>query len=358
MRNPNGYGSVYKLSGNRRNPYTARITIGFKKTEKSAQPIYKFLGFYKTKKEAAIALALYNENPEAVVTVNNTLTPTSKITLIKVYEEWSEEHYPTLKKSSHYVSAFKVLEPLYNHSFASLKINDYEKVFISSGKNQPVLKVAKISLKLMYQYAFRKGYITESLLNIPSYISIATAGTGKREDLRKPFKHEEITELWKHKDDQGVQVVLFMIYTGLRISELISLKKSDVHYSERYFDVRASKTEAGVRKVPINEKIAPFVEEWLQGGNDYLVPLKGNKPSVKAKAPHNGFDDTLARYNMPEHTQHDTRHTCTTLLTEALVDERLIKLIMGHAQHDVTNRVYANKLDISVLVDAINQIQW
>ena len=30
MRLPNGFGSVHKLPGNRRNPYRVRITIGWK----------------------------------------------------------------------------------------------------------------------------------------------------------------------------------------------------------------------------------------------------------------------------------------------------------------------------------------
>lgn len=31
-----------------------------------------------------------------------------------------------------------------------------------------------------------------------------------------------------------------------------------------------------------------------------------------------------------DHTPHDTRHTCISLLTEAAVDERLIQQIVGH----------------------------
>ena len=31
MKLPNNYGSVYKLSGNRRRPYIAKITIGYNK---------------------------------------------------------------------------------------------------------------------------------------------------------------------------------------------------------------------------------------------------------------------------------------------------------------------------------------
>ena len=37
MKNPNGYGSVVKLSGNRRNPFAARKTKGW---NDKGQPIY------------------------------------------------------------------------------------------------------------------------------------------------------------------------------------------------------------------------------------------------------------------------------------------------------------------------------
>ena len=56
MRNPNGYGSVYKLSGKRRKPWTARITVGFK--SENGYPIYNFIGYYATRAEAMRALAL------------------------------------------------------------------------------------------------------------------------------------------------------------------------------------------------------------------------------------------------------------------------------------------------------------
>ena len=61
MKLPNGYGSVYKLSGNRRKPWAARVTDGWvndNKTKKSKQK-YKFIGFYETRKEALLALASF-----------------------------------------------------------------------------------------------------------------------------------------------------------------------------------------------------------------------------------------------------------------------------------------------------------
>lgn len=358
MKNPNGYGSVYKLSGNRRKPYAARITIGFKDNEATGKsyPIYKFLGYYVTRKEAITALALYNANPDAVVTVNNTLTPTNKITLHKVFEEWSEEHLTKLKNSGTYYSSFKVLEPLYDHPFESLKINDYEDIFNKSKKNRPVLLIAKSCLRQMYGYAFRKGYITQADVNIPTYISLEHVKSGKKEGFRMVFTKKEIATLWEHQEDIGAKVILFMIYTGLRISEVAALQPEDVHLEERYFDVRASKTEAGVRKVPIAKKILPFMKEWVESGSEFVVPLRGAAKTTRKTASSNGFDATLKNLGIQRHTQHDTRHTCSSLLTEAEVDLRFIELIIGHQMKDITNKVYANKLDISVLIEAIDKI--
>ena len=48
MKLPNGFGSVFKLSGNRRNPYVARKTQGWEidpATGKSKQ-IFTIIGYY------------------------------------------------------------------------------------------------------------------------------------------------------------------------------------------------------------------------------------------------------------------------------------------------------------------------
>lgn len=356
MRNPNGYGSVYKLSGNRRKPYAARVTIGFK--PENGHPIYRFIGYYKTRAEALKALALYNDNPDKCTTIDNVLVPTSKVTLERVYNEWSDEHFKEIKPQSTkaYKAAIRAVKSLFTHPFESLTIRDYEDAFEESGKSRGVLSYAKTALKNMYKYAYRRGYINDaSLLNIAENISLGDATITKHETAHKSFTHDEIDTLWAHKEEPDVQTILFMIYSGLRIGELANLTSADVNLDERYLQVTQSKTEAGVRKVPINEKIVYILENWLMSGREYLAPL-GSTKSVRVLANRNGYEKTVARLFEERHLQHDTRYTCATLLTEAEVDDRYIKLILGHAQQDVTNKVYAKKLDVQVLVGAINQI--
>lgn len=58
MRNPNGYGSVVKLSGNRRNPFEVRVNT---KLNEWGYPVYDVLGRFPERQAAVIALAKYNE---------------------------------------------------------------------------------------------------------------------------------------------------------------------------------------------------------------------------------------------------------------------------------------------------------
>lgn len=84
MKLPNGFGSVYKLPGNRRKPWIARKTTGW--TPEGKQKYYT-IGYYKTREEAISALTEYNKNP---------IGERKDITLKELYEEWSHSKYPKL----------------------------------------------------------------------------------------------------------------------------------------------------------------------------------------------------------------------------------------------------------------------
>lgn len=341
MKNPNGYGSVYKLSGRRRRPWAARVTLGFK--PENGQPIYKFVCYCKTRAEAMKALALYNGE----------VVEDNKVTLETVYNEWAIEHSAQMKRFVQYSSAFKAFTPLYNKPIANLQIRDFEEVGNKSGKSKGVLNKAKIALSGVYAYAYRKGYIDESKASMPKFIKFVDAVVTEAKHQHVSFTHEEVAKLWEHTEEYNVRIILFMIYTGLRISELANLKCENVHLDEQYFDVIASKTEAGIRKVPIADKILPFAREMMAEGGTYLTRINSKKSATDYYRS-TEFVPTCKRILGVEHMPHDTRHTCATFLAEKCADDRHIHVILGHAQKDVTNSVYAKKLGIDALLNTIN----
>lgn len=94
MKLPNGYGSVTKLSGNRRKPYLARVTLGWITDEQTGKTVQNRvpLGTFKTKKEALQALAEYGANPYDI--------QNAAMTLAELYDKWTAAYFPTLESES------------------------------------------------------------------------------------------------------------------------------------------------------------------------------------------------------------------------------------------------------------------
>lgn len=52
-----------------------------------------------------------------------------------------------------------------------------------------------------------------------------------------------------------------LIYSGVRISELLDSKRKNVHLNEHCFNVVESKTDSGIRIVPIDDKVYPLLKK-------------------------------------------------------------------------------------------------
>lgn len=350
MKLPNGFGSVYKLSGKRRNPWAARKTTGwtFNEEKQKSFPIYQFVGYYPTRQEALTALVEYNKDPYDL--------HLNTITFDEVYERWSEVHFPKVSQSNvkGYEAAYRLCTKIQKMHFIDIKLDHLQKVVDDSGKNTPTLKKLKILFGLMYDYAVMHEIVTQDKRDMVRFVDTSQAGNPNAYN-RKPFSKKEVKMVWDAKDSNTyMSVVLILIYTGVRIGELLSLKKDDVHLDERWFYVRESKTESGIREVPIAEKIIPFMEYWLNRSCDFLICTPENEPFTYRNY-YDSYWVPLMQSLSLEHTPHCTRHTCVSLLTEAGVDERIIKKIVGHKGQGVTETVYTH-LELPIKLEAINKI--
>lgn len=349
MKLPNGYGSVYKLSGKRRNPWAARKTVGWTYSEANGKsyPKYEFVGFYKTKQEALQALALYNSDPYDL--------RADGITLNELYEKWSDRHFVKIEKPANIKSTWKVCEPLYDKPITDLKLAHFQKLFDESGKNYPVLNYLKIILGQMYDFAVKYEMVNADKRNMIRYIDLSQKENPNKIE-RVPFSKEEIALLWeKVKTDMNISIVLILIYTGVRIGELFEVQKSDVDLKNKAFSITESKTEAGIREVPIADKILPFFEYWMGlNNNQYLITTKTGSQMIYSNYLSRQWNGIKKMFNV-KHRPHDTRHTCISLLTEAGIDDRIIKQIIGHKGTDITQSVYTH-IDLKTKLDAINRI--
>lgn len=163
MRLPNGYGSVTKVSGNRRKPWRARVTLGWTTTDDGkTKQIVKYIGYYSSKKEALKAIAEYHENPYDI---------DNNITFAEIYEKWSKEAYLNMisDTAQGYKSAYKICTSLYDMPFKDIKQSHLQAVIDNSGKNYPTLRKLKVLLNQLYDYAMANDIVSK---NYADYINI------------------------------------------------------------------------------------------------------------------------------------------------------------------------------------------
>lgn len=349
MKLPNGFGNVSKLPGKRRNPWRARKTIGWAIDEAGSKVKQRYVtvGYYATQQQAIQALAEYNASPYNV---------DNDITFENLYKKWSDEKFPTISHSNvnGYKASFLVCKPIYTLRFVDLRKSHLQGVIDNSGKNYPTLKKVKSLMNQLYKFALENDICQK---NYSVFVDIAKHKAKGQAAKHKPFTDTEIALLWKHiNDTEYMQIFLMLIYSGVRISEMLNLKKEDVHLDEQYFDVVAAKTDSGIRKVPIADKVLPFFEHWMQKDSSEYLLCYPDGTKLKYETYKDAYWHRLLRKYDMEHLPHDTRHTTVSLLAKAEVNQTIIKRIVGHAgAMSLTERVYTH-FEIQQLIDAINKI--
>lgn len=363
MKLPNGYGSVTKLSGNRRKPYLARVTLGWITDEHTGKTVQNRvpIGTFKTKKEALQALAEYGANPYDI--------QNSNLTLADLYQKWTTAYFPTLESESSsrtITSAWK-----YCHAIHGMRVKDLrarhikgimEDGYIISerGKNKgekvPASPGTKARIKsmfnLMLDYALEYEIVNK---NYARTFDLSNDIIKEKEDATRGhvnFNAQEMEILWKNVDSfRFVDWILIQCYMGWRPQELAILEIENVDL-ENWTITGGMKTEAGrCRTVPIHTRIRELVRknynQAIELGSDRLFndpdAVKGGMKITYDKYA-GRFAKVVAALNLREdHRPHDSRTTFITMAKKAEIDEYVIKRLAGHKITDITEAVYTKR---------------
>lgn len=312
MRLPNGFGSVYKLQGHRRRPWVVKKTIEGRQ---------KALGYFETHDAALTFLLKVNHEPHGLTA-----------TFADIYQQWQVAKWPTISKSSRqsYDISFRHLSRLHDKTMSQLKYLDLQEAMddVRRVAGYSTQKKCRVLMSQLYQYAIKREMATT---DYSRYVEIDRHHPVYK---KRPFTTREINRLWRASENDAVQDILILIYTGLRIGEYLSLRPQDIKIRERYLDIRHSKTEAGVRRVPISKKILPFLETRKARRSICQSPTYD---SFRRR-----FDAALKQLSM-HHSPHECRHTLASMLDSAGVNDTVVKMILGHARRGVTKSVYTHK---------------
>ena len=356
-RRPNGSGTVVKLSGRRRKPFCARVTLD-ERNPINGEKKQLVIGTFETYQEALNALSLYS------LTKNNTISKKEAMeidpevyqkvqekmskkvpTFLDIYYILDKEDFSSLSPhtQNNMHGAIKHLKKLHYLKIDQITLRMIQDVFDEDGSNHGTQVHMKTICTKVFRYAVVNQYISRdddytSYIRVPKY---------EESDMHRPYTINEILAL-KKADTPEAHIMLIFIYTGVRINELLNINRDNIHIDEKCDDdgterlisymITGSKTKAGKNRiVPIHNDIKQYVVNEL---------LKPEKRLVDVSYPNFTNRTVLIKVNKllnTHHTMHDTRKTFATLCQMNNLNVYIRKKVLGHRMNDITFDVYTNE---------------
>lgn len=300
----------------------------------------QYIGCYNTRREAAEALDEFIKNgrPELY-----------NATVADIYDMWTKIHFKRVGDAAVnlYTSMWKRFSSVADMPIRELRTAHIQKI-VNGGKSKSACEITKVLAVMLCKFAMENDIVQK---NYAEFVKIPKF----EKKVKRIFTKSEIDMLWKCSEHKSVQAVLFMIYTGFRIGEVVKLRVEDVRIEEGYI-VGGEKTKAGKNRiVPIPQNIPElklFLKEWISTASDQRI-----FPLTAKKFRDNIFDNALniAGISPEGLTPHATRHTFASLSAAAGIQPENLQKIIGHANYATTADVYIHQ-DISTLISEMSKL--
>jgi len=278
-------------------------------------------------------------------------------TLEKFFEEYFT-YAATFKKSSTVKNERVIARDFMKHFGRSSNLRsvtlrglDQWKAEVLQRLRPATFNIHRRFLHAAFNVAIKWGYLDNNPVGELSMMKV--------EEVRNFMKEEEVKKLFdlisrditdRKKEHLRTFNILFRNYlefllnTGLRRTEAISLQINNVDFAQKLIYVEQTKAKK-YRPIPLNVRAYQILQEL---GPDLFSKL--NAETVTHK-----FNDIMVRLKMTQFKLHSLRHTFATRLVSAGVDILAVKELLGH--HDIrTSMVYA-KANTETLRTAVERLK-
>lgn len=168
------------------------------------------------------------------------------------------------------------------------------------------------------------------------------------------------THILNGKDDK-LFGILFCLYTGLRIGELLALKWKDFDLNKGIVTVSKTcmdawkngkyvkillppKTRTSERIIPLPKQLLPKIKQLKRKSDREYFVIGRSEYGSQIRSYQKTFERLLKKLDIPHKGFHALRHTFATRALECGMDIKTLSEILGHKNPTVTLNRYAHSL--------------
>lgn len=280
----------------------------------------------------------------------------AKLTFEAYFNGWLIEQKKFLKASTveGYTKASKQFLPV----IGSLPLEDLSRTNVIAWlKTLDVSNKRLANLQSVIRSSLQDAVMAEVLHdNAMNGFTFANKERIKEDDDVNPFTMEEQTAILAHLVGQGLNLIQFAFWTGLRTSELVGLEWGDIDWLRGTVHVRRAftqaaeapevpKTKSSVREVKL---LPPALEAlirqksftYLAGREVFQNPLHNARWTGDAPIRENLWAPALRRAKVLYRRPYQTRHTYASMMLTAGESPMWVAQQMGHTDWGMIRRRY------------------
>ena len=330
--------------------------------------------------ECVEAAELFKQQIEAKGRMLNENATVSDILMQKVKTDYLK-NYTGEQGYGRNLETIKIFE---RNGIGNMKIIDVKPYhidrFLTSITQYSDKTISKIygMLKSAFELAFTEKVIE---VNYMTRYNARRPRSSKKPKVVRGFTEDEQLRFLEVLENHNVRYgknnyrlqLLIELYSGLRMGEVNALKPEDIDFKNRKIYVHSTvargidarpfirdttKTEAGVRYVPISDVLVPILHEALDQMKDNPEGLvfydyhkknkwnEGKKGGIIETSQVNSFFQRICeKAGVPAMGQHSLRHTFATRCIEAGIQAVVLKKWMGHTDIHITLDTYTDVFD-------------
>ena len=201
------------------------------------------------------------------------------------------------------------------------------------------------SLKSFFKYQVKTGILEQSPMakivapknerRLPQFVA--------EKDITTLFNHIEFSDDWKGKTDHLLLLIFYN--TGMRLSELVNLKESQVNHYNRTFKILGKGNKEIV--IPIKPELLTLISTYISlkrsmGIESEYVLVNGKGGQLSTRSVYDSVKKYLSIITtINKKSPHILRHSFATHLTNNGADLNAVKELLGHSSLAAT-QVYTH----------------